>query len=80
LPIFCRDVSAYTTRGIGAHGEVNRSIGVGGVQVQPGDLAIGDDDGVYILDASPSGNEKGQLCSCPFFASVGQKPNLSRNP
>jgi regulator of RNase E activity RraA len=51
LPIFCRDVSAYTTRGIGAHGEVNRSIGVGGVQVQPGDLAIGDDDGVYILDA-----------------------------
>jgi regulator of RNase E activity RraA len=24
---------------------------VGGVQVQPGDLAIGDDDGVFILDA-----------------------------
>jgi regulator of RNase E activity RraA len=51
LPIFCRDVSAYTTRGIGARGEVNRSINVGGVQVQSGDLAIGDDDGVYILDA-----------------------------
>jgi 4-hydroxy-4-methyl-2-oxoglutarate aldolase len=51
LPIFCRDVSAYTTRGIGARGEVNQSISVGGVQVQPGDLAIGDDDGVFILDA-----------------------------
>lgn len=50
LPIFCRDVSAYTTRGIGARGEVNQSINVGGVQVQPGDLAIGDDDGVFILD------------------------------
>jgi regulator of RNase E activity RraA len=51
LPIFCRDVSAYTTRGIGAHGDVNQPINVGGVQVQPGDLAIGDDDGVFILDA-----------------------------
>lgn len=51
LPIFCRDVSAYTTRGIGVRGEVNRSINVGGVRVQPGDLAIGDDDGVFILDA-----------------------------
>ena len=50
LPIFCRDVSAYTTRGIGDRGEVNQTINVGGVRVQPGDLAIGDDDGVFILD------------------------------
>ena len=50
LPVFCRDVSAYTTRGIGARGEVNQAITVGGVRVQPGDLAIGDDDGVFILD------------------------------
>lgn len=52
LPVFCRDVSAYTTRGIGAQGEVNQPIQIGEIQVHPGDLAIGDDDGVYILDAS----------------------------
>lgn len=51
LPVFCRDVSAYTTRGIGAQGEVNRPIQIGEVTVHPGDLAIGDDDGVFILDA-----------------------------
>ncbi|MNP74019.1 4-hydroxy-4-methyl-2-oxoglutarate aldolase [compost metagenome] len=49
--MFCRNVSAFTTRGIGAEGEVNQPIQVGEVRVQPGDLAIADDDGVYILDA-----------------------------
>ncbi|MFJ7795965.1 RraA family protein [Pseudomonas sp. NPDC096950] len=51
LPVFCRDVSAYTTRGIGAQGEVNQPIRIGEVTVRPGDLAIGDDDGVFILEA-----------------------------
>jgi regulator of RNase E activity RraA len=51
LPVFCRNVSSFTTRGIGAQGEVNQPIQVGEVRVQPGDLAIGDDDGVFILDA-----------------------------
>jgi len=51
LPVFCREVSAYTTRGVGAQGEVNQPIRIGEVQVRPGDLAVGDDDGVYILDA-----------------------------
>jgi regulator of RNase E activity RraA len=51
LPVFCRDVSAYTTRGIGAQGEVNQPIQIGEATVHPGDLAIGDDDGVFILAA-----------------------------
>lgn len=51
LPVFCRDVSAYTTRGIGAQGEVNQPIQIGEATVHPGDLVIGDDDGVFILDA-----------------------------
>ncbi|KPG98438.1 S-adenosylmethionine: 2-demethylmenaquinone methyltransferase [Pseudomonas sp. RIT-PI-q] len=51
LPVFCRNVSSFTTRGIGAQGEVNQPIQIGEVRVQPGDLAIGDDDGVFILDA-----------------------------
>lgn len=50
LPVFSRGVSAYTTRGIGQHGEVNQPIEVAGVRVNPGDIAIGDDDGVFILD------------------------------
>lgn len=51
LPVFCRGVSAFTTRSIGLQGEVNQPISVGEVRVQPGDIAIGDDDGVFILDA-----------------------------
>ncbi|WDG45370.1 RraA family protein [Pseudomonas chlororaphis] len=50
LPVFSRGVSAYTTRGIGQQGEVNLPIEVAGVRVNPGDIAIGDDDGVFILD------------------------------
>ncbi|WDH32548.1 RraA family protein [Pseudomonas chlororaphis] len=50
LPLFSRGVSAYTTRGIGEQGEVNLPIDVAGVRVNPGDIAIGDDDGVFILD------------------------------
>ncbi|AZD29916.1 RraA family protein [Pseudomonas chlororaphis] len=50
LPVFSRGVSAYTTRGLGQQGEVNQPIEVAGVRVNPGDIAIGDDDGVFILD------------------------------
>ncbi|WP_037006080.1 RraA family protein [Pseudomonas chlororaphis] len=50
LPVFSRGVSAYTTRGIGQQGKVNLPIEVAGVRVNPGDIAIGDDDGVFILD------------------------------
>ncbi|AIS12906.1 S-adenosylmethionine: 2-demethylmenaquinone methyltransferase [Pseudomonas chlororaphis subsp. aurantiaca] len=50
LPVFSRGVSAYTTRGIGQQGEVNLPIEIAGVRVNPGDIAIGDDDGVFILD------------------------------
>ena len=51
LPVFCREASSFTTRSIGLEGEVNQPIRVSGVRVQPGDIAIGDDDGVFILDA-----------------------------
>lgn len=55
LPVFCQERSAYTTRSIGLAGEVNQPISVAGVQVQPGDIAIGDDDGVFILDPQRAG-------------------------
>ncbi|MBT2342007.1 MULTISPECIES: RraA family protein [Pseudomonas] len=49
LPVFSRSVSAFTTRSLGLGGEVNQPIEVSGVVVRPGDIAIGDDDGVFIL-------------------------------
>ncbi|WP_407310637.1 RraA family protein [Pseudomonas sp. nanlin1] len=51
LPMFAMGISALTTRSLGLGGELNQPISVAGVQVNPGDLAIGDDDGVYILSA-----------------------------
>ncbi|NWA01014.1 RraA family protein [Pseudomonas gingeri] len=51
LPIFSRGISALTTRSLGQGGELNQPIRVGEVLVHPGDIAIGDDDGVFILSA-----------------------------
>jgi regulator of RNase E activity RraA len=50
FPVFCLSVSALTTRSLNLEGEVNVPISVGGVSVQPGDLVLGDDDGVFILN------------------------------
>lgn len=49
LPVFSRSVSAFTTRSLGLGGEVNQPIQVSGVTVRAGDIALGDDDGVFIL-------------------------------
>lgn len=51
LPVFSRGVSAYTTRSLGQGGEVNGTLRIGETTVRPGDLALGDDDGVYVLDS-----------------------------
>ncbi|KAA8697807.1 RraA family protein [Pseudomonas caricapapayae] len=51
LPVFSRGISAVTTRSLGESGELNGRIDIGGVVVNPGDIAIGDDDGVFILNA-----------------------------
>ncbi len=50
FPVFCSGVSALTTRALQLGGELNTSVSVGGVSVQAGDLVVGDDDGVFILD------------------------------
>ncbi|POD75869.1 S-adenosylmethionine--2-demethylmenaquinone methyltransferase [Pseudomonas syringae group genomosp. 3] len=49
LPVFSRGISAVTTRSLGESGELNGPVNIGGVLVNPGDIAIGDDDGVFIL-------------------------------
>lgn len=50
FPVFSKSISALTTRTLNLEGEVNTSVSIGGVSVQPGDLAVGDDDGLFILD------------------------------
>ncbi|QDX30473.1 RraA family protein [Dickeya poaceiphila] len=52
LPVFCKGISAITTRTLGTAGAVNVPVTVAGVTVHPGDVAIGDDDGVFILSPS----------------------------
>ncbi|MFI7127338.1 RraA family protein [Nonomuraea sp. NPDC050153] len=49
LPVFCRAVSPLTTRVIGAPGSVNVPVTIGGQRVNPGDIVLGDDDGVLVL-------------------------------
>lgn len=50
FPVFSKSISALTTRSLNLEGEVNTPVSVGGVSVQPGDLVVGDDDGVFILN------------------------------
>ena len=49
LPVFCRGTSALTTQLLGHGGGLNIPVNCGGVVVQPGDLILGDDDGIVVL-------------------------------
>lgn len=49
FPTFSRTVSALVGKQVGLQGAVNIPIVCGGVVVNPGDLIIGDDDGVVVL-------------------------------
>jgi 4-hydroxy-4-methyl-2-oxoglutarate aldolase len=49
LPVFYRQVSALTTRVLGVEGEVNVPISVDGAVVLPGDLILGNEDGVMVV-------------------------------
>ncbi|GAB6930863.1 RraA family protein [Paenibacillus sp. JCM 10914] len=50
FPVFSLGVSALTTRSLELEGEVNTCISVGGVAIRPGDLIIGDEDGLFAID------------------------------
>lgn len=50
LPVFARGTSCLTTKRVyGSGSAVNVSVRCGGVTVNPGDLVLGDDNGVVIL-------------------------------
>ena len=52
MPIFSRGVSPLTTRILGIEGEINIPVSVCGAVVNPGDLVLADDDGVFVINPS----------------------------
>ncbi|QJQ98736.1 RraA family protein [Halomonas sp. PGE1] len=49
LPIYSRGASPLTTRSLKLEGEVNLTVAIDGVAISPGDLIVGDDDGLFAL-------------------------------
>lgn len=55
FPAYARGRSARTTRLHGRGGEINAPVPIGGAVVRPGDIAIGNEDGVLFLRAENIG-------------------------
>ncbi|SBS32013.1 4-hydroxy-4-methyl-2-oxoglutarate aldolase [Marinomonas spartinae] len=51
FPVFAQGVSALTTRATSEpqNGEMNIPITLSGITINPGDIAIGDDDGLFVF-------------------------------
>lgn len=49
LPTFARGHSPLTTRALTLEGEINTPVTIEGCVVTPGDLIIGDDDGLFVV-------------------------------
>jgi regulator of RNase E activity RraA len=49
FPVYARSITALTTKGLAESGEINTSIQIGGVVVNPGDLVVADSDGILIM-------------------------------
>jgi len=50
VPVFSAGISPLTTRIMGNEGEINTTISISGVTVNPGDLIVADDDGIFVID------------------------------
>ncbi|HVB64631.1 MAG TPA: RraA family protein [Nitrolancea sp.] len=48
-PVYSRSISGLLPRRSDADGEINTTINCGGVPVTPGDLIVGDDDGIVVI-------------------------------
>ena len=48
-PVYSRSISGLLPRRSDADGEINTTINCGGVPVAPGDLIVGDDDGIVVI-------------------------------
>lgn len=60
FPLYCKGITALTTKLLGYGGEINTVIQCGGVVVKPGDLIVADSNGILVLDpeiAKPLGEK-----------------------
>lgn len=48
-PVYSRSISGLLPRKSEAGGEINTTVNCGGVPVSPGDLIVGDDDGIVVI-------------------------------
>lgn len=61
FPVFARSVSPRSGTTAGGCGEVNVPVAVGGVVVQPGDIVLGDDEGLVVVPRHDVGAVAGAL-------------------
>ena len=81
LPIWCRGVSAVTTKYRGLGGEMNIPVSCGGVAVNPGDAILADDNGVVvipieILDETIKAGQQWQRAEEDFLLRLKENPDL----
>jgi 4-hydroxy-4-methyl-2-oxoglutarate aldolase len=50
FPLYCKGITALTTKLLGYGGEINTIVQCGGVVVKPGDLIVADSNGILVLD------------------------------
>jgi 4-hydroxy-4-methyl-2-oxoglutarate aldolase len=56
LPVFSLGVSPLTTRILGIEGEINTTVSICGVSINPGDLIVADNDGVFAIHPKAARN------------------------
>ncbi|WP_280561771.1 RraA family protein [Chromohalobacter sp. 48-RD10] len=49
LPTYAQMSSPLTTRALELEGEINTPVTIDGVTINPGDLVVGDDDGLFVI-------------------------------
>lgn len=49
FPVWCRGVSALTTKLVGIGGTMNQPVSVGGLVIHPGDIILADESGVLVV-------------------------------
>lgn len=49
LPTYAQTTSPLTTRALESEGEINTPVAIDGVTINPGDLVLGDDDGIFVI-------------------------------
>jgi 4-hydroxy-4-methyl-2-oxoglutarate aldolase len=77
MPVFSAGVSPLTTRILGNEGEINTPISISGVTVNPGDMIVADDDGIFVIDPeNPRALEMGERAIFSQNSEVKMRENM----